>query len=257
MSLGKQIGTVLGIAMLLLCIGAGSANAFGDASKLVIPQIKYQGGDFKPRDKAVESLLAQVAKRTSVEVKRSALDLELTDPRLFHHPFIYLGGNEGFQAFTDRELDSLRNYLSYGGFLLIDDNSAKQESAFDDSVRKMLSRLFPHTPLGRIPRDHSIFRSFYLISQVMGRVVVNPYLEGITSKGRTVVVYSRNDLGGAWSKNKLGHWEYDMIGGSRRQRKLSLRLGINIVMCALTLDYKKDMVHLPIILERLRRYSGK
>jgi len=257
MGIGKRMRTGLGIVLILQCIGISSASALGDASKLIIPQIKYEGGVFKPRGKAVESLLAQVAKRTSVEVKRSPMDLNLTDPRLFHHPFIYLAGNREFEAFTDKELDSLRNYLSYGGFLLIDDNSAKQESAFDDSIRKMLSRLFPHTPLERIPRDHSIFRSFYLINQVMGRAVVNPYLEGITSKGRTVVVYSRNDLGGAWAKNKLGHWEYDMVGGGGRQRKLSIRLGINIVMYALTLDYKKDMVHLPIILERLRRFSGK
>jgi len=48
-----------------------------------------------------------------------------------------------------------------------------------------------------------------------------------------------------------------MIGGGNRQRKLSLRLGVNIVMYALTLDYKKDMVHLPIILERLRRVNPK
>ncbi len=247
----------LGIALSFLIAGTGAAYALGDASKLVIPQIKYEGGAFKPRGKAVESLLAQVAKRTSVEVKRSPLDINLSDPRLFHHPFIYLAGNEKFKEFSDSELDALRNYLSYGGFLLIDDNSTRQESAFDESVRRMLERLFPHTPLERIPRDHSIFRSFYLINQVMGRAVVNPYLEGINSKGRTVVIYSRNDLGGAWAKNKLGHWEYDMIGGGHRQRKLSIRLGINIVMYALTLDYKKDMVHLPIILERLRRFSGK
>lgn len=257
MSIGRLLGAGLGMVLFLLSVDIPSLYALGDASKLIIPQIKYQGGVFKPRGKAVESLLAQVAKRTSVEVKRSPLELSLTDPRLFHHPFIYLAGTEGFQPFSDSELDALRNYLSYGGFLLIDDNSAKQESSFDDSVRKMMSRLYPHTPVARIPRDHSIFRSFYLINQVMGRAVVSPYLEGITSKGRTVVIYSRNDLGGAWEKNKLGHWQHDMIGGGGRQRKLSIRLGINIVMYALTLDYKKDMVHLPIILERLRRFSGK
>ena len=48
-----------------------------------------------------------------------------------------------------------------------------------------------------------------------------------------------------------------MIGGGRTQRKLSVRLGVNIIMYALTLDYKKDMVHLPIILERLRRYHSQ
>ena len=101
--------------------------------------------------------------------------------------------------------------------------------------------------------NRAIFRSFYLINQVAGRLKTNKFLEGITLKGRTVLLYSTNDLGGAWSRNKLGHWNYEMIGGMRNQRKSSIRLGVNIVLYALTLDYKKDMVHLPIILERLKR----
>ena len=108
----------------------------------------------------------------------------------------------------------------------------------------------------KIPRDHSIFRSFYLINRVAGRAEIQPYLEGVSIKGRTVLVYSSNDLGGAWSRNKLGYWNYDMVGGGRTQRDLSIRLGVNITLYALTLDYKKDMVHLPIILERLRRYNS-
>ncbi len=252
----------LNFLVLTACLQAaicdpGSAFALGEASKVVIPQIKYEGGNYNPRPHAMESLLSQMAKRTSVEVKRTPLFLELEDARLYRFPFIYMGGDKGFKPFKEKELKALRNHLIYGGFLLIDDNTSKPNSEFDKSVRRMIGRLFPHTPLERISREHSIFRSFYLINQVMGRVVNKPYLEGITTKGRTVLVYSANDLGGAWSKSKLGHWDFDMIGGSNRQRKLSQRLGVNIVMYALTLDYKKDMVHLPIILERLRRVNPK
>ena len=120
----------------------------------------------------------------------------------------------------------------------------------------MATRLFPQTPLRNIPRDHSVFRSFYLLNTVSGRVIVKSYMEGVTLKGRTVLMYSSNDQAGAWSRNKLGDWNYDVIGGGYRQRQLSIRLGINIILYALTLDYKKDMVHLPIILERLRRYQS-
>lgn len=235
----------------------GALWALGEGSKLMIPQIEYRGGVFKPRPRGVESLLAQLAKRTSAEVNRTELNLKVTDPRLYHYPFIYLGGNAGFDPFTKQELQALRNYLNYGGFLLIDDNTSKPHSKFDASVRKLIADLFPRIPLQKIPRDHSIFRSFYLINQVVGRKVINPNLEGITTKGRTLLVYCGNDLAGAWSKNKLGQWDFDMVGGGSRQRKLSLRLGVNIVLYALTLDYKKDLVHLPIILERLRRYSPR
>ena len=118
----------------------------------------------------------------------------------------------------------------------------------------MIGALFAQVPLKKIPLDHSIFRSFYLINRVSGRKQVSSSLEGINIKGRTVLVYSTNDLGGAWARDKLGEWIHDIIGGGNRQRQLAIRLGVNIVMYALTLDYKKDMVHLPIILERLKRH---
>lgn len=242
------------IGMLLTAV---PVFAIGDSSKLAIPQIQYRGGDFKPRPKALESLLAQVAKRTSVEVRRDSLEFTLDDPRLFHHPFLYMGGTGGFEPFNKGEIKALRDYLNYGGFLLIDDNSPNPDSGFDGSVRKMIDDLYPHTPFQKIGKDHSIFRSFYLINEVGGRVQVNPYLEGITVKGKTVIVYSRNDLAGAWSKNKLGHYNFDMIGSGPKQRTQSIRLGVNIIMYSLTLDYKKDLVHLPTILERLRRYNSR
>ena len=168
-----------------------------------------------------------------------------------------MGGDQEFDPFPEKDLKVLRNYLSYGGFLFIDDNSAQAESAFDVSIRKMILALFPQNPLRKIQRDHSIYRSFYLLNTVSGRSIVKPYLQGISIKGRTVLVYSSNDQAGAWSLNKLGQWNYDVIAGGHKQRQLSIRLGVNIIMYALTLDYKKDMVHLPIILERLRRYNSK
>ncbi len=254
----RLLPTCLFMALLVVfVIPATPVHAIGDASKLAIPQIQYRGGEFKPRPKALESLLAQVAKRTSVEVRRDSQDFALSDPRLFHHPFLYMGGTDAFDPFKKEEIKALRDYLNYGGFLLIDDNSSKPDSGFDGSVRKMMKDLFPHTPLQKIGKDHSIFRSFYLISDVAGRVQVNPYLEGITVKGKTVIVYSSNDLAGAWSKNKLGHYNFDMIGSGPKQRTQSIRLGVNIIMYSLTLDYKKDLVHLPTILERLRRYNSR
>ena len=54
-----------------------------------------------------------------------------------------------------------------------------------------------------------------------------------------------------------GNWNHGIIAGGYQVRQHSIRLGVNIVMYALTLDYKKDMVHLPIILERLRRYHSQ
>ena len=239
----------------LLLFEFGIATAYADYSNLSIPQIEYKDGYSNPHPTAVESLLGQIERRTSIETDRGSLQIELSHPNLYQYPFVYMGGSEEFEIFSGSELERLRNYLSYGGFLLIDNNSSNIGSKFDNSVRKMIDVLFPQIPLKKISRDHSIFRSFYLIDRVYGRKQINSYLEGINIKGRTVLVYSADDLGGAWARDKLGQWTHDIIGGGTRERQLAIRLGVNIVMYALTLDYKKDMVHLPIILERLKRHK--
>ncbi len=239
---------------LFFVIGVESVQATR-YSNLTLPRILYQGGNDNPRPQALRSLLAQISRRTSIEVNREPVALKLSDPELFRYPLITMAGDARLDPFSQKDLKILRTYLSYGGFLFIDDSSGRADSAFSASARKMISALFPQNPLGKIPRDHSIFRSFYLLNSVSGRSIVKPYLEGISIKGRTVLVFSSNDQSGAWSRSKLGHWNYDVSG--YRQRQLAIRLGVNIIMYALTLDYKKDMVHLPIILERLRRYNPK
>ena len=150
----------------LLLVGVRLAAA--GYSDLTLPRIIYKGGNDNARPEGLRSLLSQVARRTSIEVNREPIALKLSDPNLFKYPFIYLGGDEAFEPFADSNLKTLRKYLSYGGFLFIDDNSAKPDSGFDHSVRRMVKRLFPQTPLRNIPRDHSVFRSFCSIQFRVG-----------------------------------------------------------------------------------------
>jgi hypothetical protein len=42
-----------------------------------------------------------------------------------------------------------------------------------------------------------------------------------------------------------------VVPGGQRQREMAMRFGINLVMYALTGNYKADQVHVPAILERL------
>ena len=42
-----------------------------------------------------------------------------------------------------------------------------------------------------------------------------------------------------------------MSGSDPRQREMALRAGVNLVMYALTGNYKTDQVHVPALLERL------
>lgn len=44
---------------------------------------------------------------------------------------------------------------------------------------------------------------------------------------------------------------FAVIPGGERQREIAYRFGVNLVMYALTGNYKADQVHVPAILERL------
>ena len=95
-----------------------------------------------------------------------------------------------------------------------------------------------------------LYKSFYLLDHQGGRVLTQPWLEGQVVNGRLAVVYSQNDLGGAWARGSLGEWEYECAPGGEAQRETAFRLGVNLAMYALCTDYKDDAVHLPFILRR-------
>ena len=101
-----------------------------------------------------------------------------------------------------------------------------------------------------------LFRSIYLLRTPAGRVIAQPFLEAVITDGRAVVVYSQNDLGGAWARDSFGQWEYDVVPGGALQREQAFRLGVNLAMYALCLDYKTDQVHVPFIMRRRSWQAG-
>jgi uncharacterized protein DUF4159 len=60
-----------------------------------------------------------------------------------------------------------------------------------------------------------------------------------------------NDFASAWALDERGRPLYPTVGGGEDQREMAFRTGINIVMHALTGNYKADQVHVPALLERL------
>ena len=64
------------------------------------------------------------------------------------------------------------------------------------------------------------------------------------------VAYIKNDMGGAWSRDDFGNWEFPCTPGGETQREYSFRMGINLIMYALCLDYKADQVHVDFIMKR-------
>ncbi|MDY7233007.1 DUF4159 domain-containing protein [Hyalangium rubrum] len=227
------------------------ASAFGEKSRF-IPAVVRHGGRWDARLGGLRRIAWEMQKRTSVEVLPDARAVMLSSPEIFEYPFLYLGGEGEFPAFTGAEVENLRRYLTFGGFLLADANDGSDGDGFDRSFRREMERVLPQNPLAVVPSTHVVFKSFFLLDAAPGRLLNKPHLMACTLGKRAAVMYSQNDLAGAWSRTETGDYEFDVSPGGEPQRELAIRTGINICMYALCLDYKDDAVHLPIILNKRR-----
>ncbi|MBX7096195.1 MAG: DUF4159 domain-containing protein [Myxococcaceae bacterium] len=239
-------------ATLLAALGtAASARAFGDSSKF-IPAVVQHGAHWDARLSGLRRLSWELERRTSVEVSLETRPLPLTSPQLFAHPFLYWGGDGEVPPLSAEQLEALRRYLTFGGFLFVDANDGSRGSGFDASVRRELARVLPQAPLAPVPSSHVVFKSFFLLDTAPGRLLVKPELEAAKVSGRTAVLYSQNDVLGALQRDEGGSWTYEASPGGERQREYAIRLAVNVAMYALCLDYKDDAVHLPLILKKRR-----
>ena len=215
-----------------------------------IAQVKYRGGEWDPNPQFTDALIEELELRTSIGALKERRLISLTDPNLFFSPFLYMAGRQEFDPWTAEEREALKRYLTFGGFLLAEDTMGTRGFGFDAAFRREMKQLFPNHELKRLPPDHSVFQSFYLINTVAGRQRVHPYLEGIIIDNWTPVIYSQNDLSGAWSRDRFGKWLHECVPGGEGQRMSAFKLGINIIVYSLTGDYKKDLVHHPFIRRR-------
>ena len=71
------------------------------------------------------------------------------------------------------------------------------------------------------------------------------------SDGVSGIVIGSNDYAAAWALDDNGQPLNAVIPNNDRQREYAFRVGVNMVMYALTGNYKTDQVHVPALLERL------
>jgi hypothetical protein len=224
------------------------AAAFGDRTVVDIRMLEI-GGLVPPRPTAALRLAWEVRQRTSVETRLPPTGVKLSDPKLFETGLVYWSGDSAFPPLSEAEVTGLRRFVEFGGFVMIDD-ATPDRAGFDESIRRELGRAFGENDLKKLPPTHTLFRSFYLLTRPYGRVAGTDTLEMIERGGRAAVIYSRHDLGGAWDRDNLGNYYHSVEPGGETQREMAVRLGVNLVLYALCLDYKDDQVHSPFIMRR-------
>ena len=209
--------------------------------------------------------------RTSVEPSTPAsIDLERDDLALY--PLLSWPVTAGQQLPSPQAYERLNAYLGSGGMILFDTRDAGHAASGSASpaARRLQQLALPLDipPLEPLPSDHVLTRSFYLLQDFPGRhprgalwVEAAPadaeQVEGIPFRdlndGVTPVVIGGNDWASAWAVDANGRPMLPVGRGyaGERQRELSYRFGVNLVMHVLTGNYKSDQVHVPALLERL------
>ncbi len=243
----------LAVAFTLLLSAAASsaAPAQEEADQFHFVQWRL-GASWDPYPEAPRLILRELDRTTSVLAAPEPRVLELKDPALFFSPLLVLAGKESPPPLDADALGTLRDFLEAGGMLWIEDVSGLPESPFDRWVRATLARLRPGEALSPIPASNAVFRSFYLLRRPAGRTMVEPAIWGLARGRRWSVLYSRNDILGAWAVDPLGKPLFPCVPGGEEQRLESKRLAINIILYALTGNYKSDAVHQPYLLRKMR-----
>ena len=207
----------------------------------------------------LEGLSEILRNRTSVEpADPVGLDLEKDEPRLY--PLIYWPITSTQPALSAKASAALDRYLRTGGILFID--TRDQQLTFDrpaggnPDLKRLLGGI-ETPPLIAMPTDHVLTKSFYLLSDMPGRWRGGKiWIEsgnGRVNDGVTTIVIGANDYAGAWAVDARGRGMLPVSPDGETQREMSYRFGVNLVMHALTGNYKDDMVHMPDIMQRLRR----
>jgi len=223
----------------------------------VFAQVKYDGV-WDPYPDIWPEIMNFLEGTTSVEALPERKIISAIDEKIFDYPVLWLFGRDDFRGFNVRERSFLRSYFDRGGILFIDDSSGDNpDSTFRRKIMEEFAKIFPDKKWERIPESHAIFKSFYLMTKegarTSGRVIRQDYLEGIATGSRYVVVYSPNDLGGTWQKDRFGNYLQPCIPYQERQRHDSHKLMINFILYSLTGTYKSDAVHQPFIERKLGR----
>lgn len=199
----------------------------------------------------LQGLAHQLILRTSIDHAAPA-EVDLEHDELSVYPLLYWPISASPRPLSDQAKEKLNRYLSTGGMILIDTRAGAGGARPD--LGKLIQGIDVPT-LAPIPAGHVLTKSFYLLDQFPGRVPGGDLWverdQDARNDGVSSVVVGDADWAGAWAIDGSGIPMFSLSPGGERQREWSYRFGINLVMYALTGNYKSDLVHAPFIQQRL------
>jgi hypothetical protein len=248
----------------------GDAAAFALQASLETHLAYVQTGNAEA-DRVSQAGLSGLSKILTARTAVEPGDPMAVDPardELVFFPLIYWPVLPNAEPLPDAVLAKIDAYMKQGGLIIFDtkNDEANAGALLSSGASTPLSQLLGKLdlpPLQRVPDDHVLTRSFYLLQSFPGRWDNgDPWVEAradagdatkraVKSDGVSSIVVTSNDLAAAWALDDNDRPMFATVPGGEEQREMSYRVGVNIVMYALTGNYKSDQVHVPAILERL------
>jgi hypothetical protein len=219
----------------------------------------------------LEGLSRVLAVRTAVE-PGEPIPVDIVKDEIAFYPVLYWPVLDSAKPLSQTALAKIDAYMKQGGMIVFDTRDygsgvptgSNLEGRNGAALKRVLGALdVPR--LEPVPEDHVLTKSFYLLRSFPGRWEGGQLWveassggdgEGDSRRARradgvTSIMITSNDFASAWALDSTGRPLYPVVPGGESQREMALRTGINIVMHALTGNYKADQVHVPALLERL------
>jgi hypothetical protein len=221
----------------------------------------------------LQGLTLFLAQRTALEAG-DPIGLDPARDELAFFPLIYWPVSPNATKPSQATLEKIDTYMKRGGMVLFDTRDAidappepggEMRGPGMVALRSILSSLdIPE--LEPVSHDHVLTKTFFLLRDFPGRFTNGQlWVEALPAEsedeepnrparagdGVSSILITSNDLAGAWAMRSDGQPMLPLVPGEARQREFAFRAGVNIVMYALTGNYKADQVHIPALLERL------
>jgi hypothetical protein len=186
-------------------------------------------------------------------------------------PILYWPVLDRASPLGEATLTKIDAYMKQGGMIIFDTRDFGQglpsglplAGRDGTALQRLLGRLdIPR--LEPVPESHVLTKSFYLLRAFPGRWDGGQLwveAEAADSEGRdrqsrqsdgvSSILVTSNDFASAWALDENNRPMFPVVPGGDGQREAAYRTGVNILMYALTGNYKADQVHVPALLERL------
>jgi hypothetical protein len=249
-------------AMLAMLLFASQANALETVAN---PALATRLGYIVTGDERVDGIAkAGLVGLSDFVNRRTSATLAQPDPiepgvtDLSFYPLLYWPIVADAPALKPPQTAALNDYMSRGGIILVDTRDSGSGAGFAPGTENAFRRIaqgLTVPALAPLSTDHVLSRSFYLLNDFPGRFTGEPVWaqrdQDRSNDSVSPVIVGGNDWAAAWAVDAAGHNPFAVIPGGQRQRAMAYRFGLNLVMYALTGNYKGDQVHVPAILQRL------